>query len=617
MQKLHDRTWTWDLPAPPAALWPYLSDTARFNEAAGTPRYAVEEITQPDGSVRRRATASYKGVAVEWDDSPFEWVFEREFRQMRIFQRGPLQSLGPALKLEAGPDGGSRVTYRLGGTPRGFLGHLLFATGLLGKIGKGLEEMVRQAASFAAGQADMPFLYTPPEPAPEQRERLASLTRQIAAGSYHHNLADRLAGHIATAQEVDLIRIRPRRLARDWQVPVRHVAELCLEATHLGLLGLSWNLLCPRCGGAKATAATLDQLPQQAHCPSCNIAYDGNFTSNIEISFRPAPAIRSIGEGEFCMGGPHVSRHILVQQILQPGEQRRIVVTLPAGEYRLRTLEPGGECVIVHDGGAFPTMIAEDAATPDFTMRAATGDTIGGLVLHNLSSRQLTFVIESRAWRSDALTAHEVTTLQAFRDLLPTQVLREGEDVGIDSITLMFTDLEGSTALYERLGDAAAYRLVRRHFSFLAESIREHDGALIKTIGDAVMAAFATPEQAVRAALEIRDRIGAFNRDYLSELAAEGQAAEAAPELAIGLKMGLHGGRCIAVTLNERLDYFGSTVNMAARLQGRSRRGEVVLSAPLAADPAVAPLLADRPINHESAELKGFEKPVPFVRLTA
>jgi class 3 adenylate cyclase len=609
MQKQHERVWTWDLPAPPSALWPYLSDTARFNEAAGTPRYAVIEETQADGSVKRRATASYKGVAVEWDDPPFEWVAEREFRQTRIFRRGPLKSLSPTLRLDPGPAGGSRVTYRLSGTPGGLLGHLLFATGLLDKIGKGLESMVQQVGRFAAGQAEMPFEYMPPELTPEQLARLESLSRQVAAGSYHHDLADRFARHIATAQEVDLIRIRPRKLAREWQVPVRHVAELCLDATRLGLLGLSWNLLCPRCGGAKASADTLEALPRQAHCPSCNIAYDGSFTSNIEISFRPAAAIRSIGEGEFCMGGPHVSRHILVQQILAAGETRSVAATLPAGEYRLRTLEPGGECIIRHDGGMFPVMQAADTDAPAFTMQAQAGDAIGIIAMRNLSSRELTFVIESRAWRSDALTAHEVTTLQAFRDLLPDQVLRAGEDVGIDSITLMFTDLEGSTALYERLGDAAAYRLVRRHFGVLAEIIRQHDGALIKTIGDAVMAAFAMPEQAVQAALHIHDRIAAFNADYSRETGSI--------DVAIGLKMGLHGGRCIAVNLNDRLDYFGSTVNLTARLQGRGRRGEVVLSESLAADPAVAPLLEGRPLSRESAELKGFDRPVPFVRLTA
>jgi class 3 adenylate cyclase len=610
MPKLHERVWTWDLPASPAALWPYLSDTARFNEAAGTPRYAVEEISQPDGSVKRRATASYKGVAVEWDDPPYEWVAEREFRQKREFRRGPLKTLSPALKLEAGANGGSRITYRLSGAPRGLVGHLLFATGLMDKMGKGLESMVLHAGRFAAGQAEMPFDYTPPVPSPEQQARLDGLVRQIAAGPYHHDLADRLARHITTAQEVDLVRIRPRMLAREWQVPVRHVAELCLDATRLGLLGLSWNLLCPRCGGAKASSDTLETLPKQAHCPSCNIAYDGSFTRNIEISFRPAASIRSIGEGEFCMGGPHVSRHILVQQILQPGEIRRVTATLPAGEYRLRTLEPGGECIVSHDGGIFPTMVTEDTGPPGFAMRTESGDAIGVIAMQNHSSRNLTFVIESRAWRSDALTAHEVTTLQAFRDLLPAQVLRSGEDVGIDSITLMFTDLEGSTALYEQLGDAAAYRLVRRHFSVLAETIREHDGALIKTIGDAVMAAFATPEQAVQAALHIHDRIAAFNTEYQRETGGT-------DAVAIGLKMGLHGGRCIAVTLNERLDYFGSTVNLAARLQGRSRRGEIILSDTLAADPAVVPLLQGRSLSRESAELKGFAQTVPFVRLGA
>lgn len=608
----HHRIWTWDLPVAPAEIWPVISDTARFNEAAGTPRYAVEEIVQPDGSVRRRATADYKGVAVEWDDPPYEWVAERQFRQRRDFRRGPLTYLSVAAKLEGIPDG-SRLTYRLEGAPRGLVGRLLFATGLLDKIGRGLETMVRHAGDYARGTAAMPFDYTPESLSREQQERLTGLIGQIAASSYAHGLANRLATHITTTQEVDLVRIRPRMLARDWQVPVRHVTELCLEASRTGLLHLSWNVLCPRCGGAKAQAASLDQLPRTAHCPSCNIAYDSSFTRNVEISFRPAPSIRTIGAGEFCMGGPHVSRHILVQQILSAGETRTVEAGLPAGEYRLRTLEPGAETLYRHDGGPFPRIIATTAAPPAFLLHTEPGDTPGCITFDNRTDRLLTFVIESRAWRRDALTAHEVTTLQAFRELLPQQVLRPGEDASIENVTLMFTDLEGSTALYERLGDGEAYRLVRRHFGFLAASIREHDGALVKTIGDAVMAAFALPEQAVSAALEIRSRIDAFNAEYRGETRREGQPVDAA----IGLKMGLHAGRCIAVNLNDRLDYFGSTVNMAARLQGRSRGGEVVLSETLAQDPAVAPLLAGQPLTHETATLKGFDQPVPFVRLVA
>ncbi|PJE19792.1 MAG: hypothetical protein CK431_30475, partial [Mycobacterium sp.] len=104
--------------------------------------------------------------------------------------------------------------------------------------------------------------------------------------------------------------------------------------------------------------------------------------------------------------------------------------------------------------------------------------------------------------------------------------------------------------LYERVGDATAYNLVREHFTLLAEVVRDHDGAVVKTIGDAVMASFDDPAQAVRAALAMQHRIVA--------------AASGAEPLV--LKIGVHAGPSVVVTLNDRLDYFGSTVNMTARL---------------------------------------------------
>jgi class 3 adenylate cyclase len=71
----------------------------------------------------------------------------------------------------------------------------------------------------------------------------------------------------------------------------------------------------------------------------------------------------------------------------------------------------------------------------------------------------------------------------------------------------------------------------------------------------------------------------------------------------------------VVVTMNDRLDYFGSTVNMAARLQGQSTGGDIVLSRAVADDPAVQPLLADVPVGEESVALKGFSDPIRFVRL--
>jgi class 3 adenylate cyclase len=71
----------------------------------------------------------------------------------------------------------------------------------------------------------------------------------------------------------------------------------------------------------------------------------------------------------------------------------------------------------------------------------------------------------------------------------------------------------------------------------------------------------------------------------------------------------------VVVNLNDRLDYFGSTVNMAARLQGQSQGGDIVLSRAVADDPAVRPLLATLAAREESVPLKGFADPISFVRL--
>jgi class 3 adenylate cyclase len=173
----------------------------------------------------------------------------------------------------------------------------------------------------------------------------------------------------------------------------------------------------------------------------------------------------------------------------------------------------------------------------------------------------------------------------------------------------LFTDIKGSSDLYNRVGDARAYGWVREHYAVLTRAVRDHDGAVVKTIGDAVMAAFNDPADALAAALAIRDDIAAFDREVA--------AASGSDAVAIVVKLGLHCGPCIAVTLNDRLDYFGRTVNLAARLQGESKGGDIVLSAALAEEPEVAARLLPLVPVAESARVKGFAEPVRLLRIPA
>jgi class 3 adenylate cyclase len=595
-RSLQRRSWQWHLAAAPERLWPVIADTARFNEAAKLPKYQVEDILQDDGRVLRLARVTVGFIRLEWEELPYEWVRGRSFRQTRVFRRGPLRRFGPIVELRSDGDG-TLLSYTLTGEPKGVAGAILFRLGFLEKGGAAIARLIKTASAYLAGQRSQLFDYAPPSLPAGAAARVAAVVAQIDAGDYGHGLGARLGAHLMRAPEVDLMRMRPLKLAREWATDPRHVVELFLEATRLGLLRLSWDLLCPRCRGAKSSVVALDQLPKTAHCSSCNIGYDADFARNVELSFQPAPSVRELTVGEYCLNGPYSTPHVVVQQVLAPGERRTIAATLEPGSYRLRTIEPGAQIDIEHGSGGFPSIVVEDGA-----VRPGEPVSPSEIALVNAGRRDAGIVIESRDWVADALTAHRATLLQAFRDLLPGEALRPGEDVAIDNVTLMFTDLAGSTALYERIGDGRAYRLVRDHFAFLAAAVRRHNGTLVKTIGDAVMAAFGDPADAVRTALDVQDKVREFN-------AAQGADA-------ITIKIGLHGGPCIAVTMNDRLDYFGSTVNTAARLQGQSRGGDVVLSHSLALDPAVVTILADRPRQTEQARLKGLTQPVLFDRLS-
>ena len=391
--------------------------------------------------------------------------------------------------------------------------------------------------------------------------------------------------------------LKPKVLAGDLGVPPRAAIEACLAGVKAGLLTMKWGLLCPNCRGAKVSVAALSELPRGAHCPSCNIDYDRDFEKNVELSFAPAPAVRPVPDGGFCLSGPMATPHVAVQLLLAPGERRSVTVDLPPGSYRLRTLHPGVFVDVDYESGPFPGL--RITASGVEVLNAMDHGEAGSVAFVNDAGFELAALIEDRTWMRDALTAPEVISLQAFRDLFAEATLRPGDDAGVSQVVLLFTDLQGSTALYERVGDAAAYNIVRKHFALLAAIVRDHDGAVVKTIGDAVMASFSDPAQAARAALAMQAEIGSSARGVRD----------------LVLKVGVHAGPSVVVTLNDRLDYFGSTVNMAARLQGQSTGGDIVLSSSVADDPAVRAVLAAMPKRRETVALKGFTEPVGFIRL--
>lgn len=281
------------------------------------------------------------------------------------------------------------------------------------------------------------------------------------------------------------------------------------------------------------------------------------------------------------MGSPQRTPHVVLQQLLGPRSSRAVSLPLEEGSYRLRTLELPGERLITVATGAADTATVQvsDHVTGE-ELKLAPQTT---LQLNNASDEEQLFILERTQWSDQAATAAEITTLQIFRDLFSSEALRPGEQISVGTLTVLFTDLRNSTRLYREIGDATAFGRVMNHFDVLKKAIADEDGALVKTIGDAVMGVFRSSASALRAMLSAQRMLAN---------PPEGTAP-------LTLKAGVHTGPCIAVTLNDRLDYFGSTVNMAARLEGLSTGSDVIISRTVYDDPEVRQL-----INSKNGELR-------------
>ncbi|MDH3761445.1 MAG: adenylate/guanylate cyclase domain-containing protein [Gammaproteobacteria bacterium] len=577
-----------DFDHPVERLWAVVSDTPRWGEALGMPRYQASEELQSDGRVTISGKLEIAGMTIAWEEPPVNWIAERWFEQRRIFTRGPINSMTTHASLED-RGGGSGLYLELTFDTRNLIGTF---------IGKRMlavyEDKVRallQTADRLIRAEQSNLFESDYQPSRTTQARAARVVDSIAGTPYEHGLGQRLVDYINHSQVVDLWAMRPIEIARRWGSDSLDTIELFLQSVRSGLLESRWDILCPRCRITKSTTSNIGELPRGVHCDACNIDFESDFASNVELSFSPSPSIRPVEYGFYCRSGPGVTPHIKGQFSLAPGEHRSLPLALKPGVYRLRTLEAGDELEIDWSGGPFPEIhVSAEQVT-------VGGDSANGLIsMTNDGELTRSVVIEEQSWLRDVLTAERVTTMQAFRDLFSDQVLRPGDEVSIRNIAFVFTDLVGSSDLFSRIGDAAAYQLVREHFAEVGEIIRRHQGSIVKTMGDGVHAAFLSPDDALRASIEMQLAMPGFNRRF--------DAGE------VSIRIGLHAGNSIAVTLNNRLDYYGEAVNLAARLEGQGQAGDIIMSKAFSGDPAVSDILSAYEQQPQDLSLKGFSDPV-------
>ena len=589
-----------ELEAPPGAVWSLLADTERLNRAVGlnTIHLTPHDDTTASRYLVRTVSA---GFPMEYEERPFEWVEGRWFAVKRIVRKGALRSVENYFRLEPTADGGTRVTIGLVVEPKLALLVPIARFQAAGVIGRMLAQLRDADAALVAGE--------------QAGYGLASgtLFRDVLmrhgdalrgrVGEDDGAVVERLLEMIASAPDADVERMRPFELARSWKVESRHVLRVFLHAVVAGLLELRWDLICPSCHTTAEHVDGLAQLGADAHCQLCDISFGLELDRAVEAVFRPAPAVRAVGDGRYCIGGPMNTPHVVVQAILPAEGITEVSAPAEPGDYRL--FVRGGLEAKLHADPAAPQKVALEVGARRLdseVLRVAPG---GTLVVAHRPSRERHLKIERQEARQLAATAHVLATVPEFRRMFDHQVLRAGVSLKVGRVAVLFTDLKDSTALYAEIGDARAYRLVQDHFEALLSVVEAHEGALVKTIGDAIMAAFDDEKQALRCALAM-------------PAAFAGLAAHNPDANRSGVRIGVHVGSCFAVTFNGIFDYFGQHINLAARLQGEAEAGQVVTTEELA-DEAIARGWIEPSACSERfvAHLKGIDGPVRAVCLVS
>lgn len=447
----------------------------------------------------------------------------------------------------------------------------------------------------------------------------------------------KLEALLRAEDDAEVFRVNPLAFAAKRGVDESESIDLFLQATRVGLFRMNWAILCPQCGDPVESFRTLKMLHNHYTCGMCHIKGEADFDDYIQVSFTVNAEVRDISfnhpetldaktfhltyhfspEGRFGPGGPKFTDAIgmlgRVVDYTEPGETKSWPIDATPGYLMGWDLITNQGFMFQVQAGAAATTAAlvlrDGKYTPDNGLLAA-----GKVVLsiqNTTAARAAVMVLQlapdhfdhKRVMHFDPfLTGRRLLTSQTFRELYRTEVIGGSEGIGVKDTTLLFTDLKGSTEMYDRIGDLKAFSLVRQHFDRLGRVIHGQAGAVVKTIGDAVMASFNTPEGAVRAAVLMLDEIERFNKEHGDQ--------------ALILKIGVHHGASIAVTLNERLDYFGQTVNIAARVQGLAGAEEIYVTEDVYDAPGVKEVLSGYAVTPEFASLKGVSEKVRVYKVT-
>lgn len=550
--------WKFSVAAKPEELWQFVADTSLFNRYIGlSPRTETEK----DG-VRWVETTVF-GVRQEWVEKPWTWIAGRNLEFVRNYTTGITRSVRCNMILDPTSHGTDlyvayywvpqSVAMRLFLAVTDSVMHDNFA-----KAFTAIEKSLAKNPSSSAPASPSPMKLKNDPATNVNLLALDKLVHDLKATSKHPAALDGIADFIKQADDADLYRIRAIELAMSLGLKKRDVISACMESVRAGLLTISWDVVCPHCRGVRFEASTLGQIPPNSECLVCEIDFETDTLESIEVTFHVSSVYRKVSQVLFCSAEPAKKDHIQVQQVIPAYGTSRFQIPLKEGRHRLRLTGAGANLLFEVKEEAENKVIRWNT---DVSTEKIECGPMPEFVLENQSAFPKAFTLEQLWWKDHILHPVDVFAIPDFQDVFSRESLDSQVRISLGIQTIMFTDIVNSTGFYSTRGDAAAFNAVRKHFTEAFAIVEKHEGTVIKTIGDSVMACFLSSEKALKASFELQECFAADRADT-----------------PIRLRVSLHSGQVIAVHLNQGLDLFGNSVNKAAKLQSCAGGGEIALS---------------------------------------
>lgn len=485
-EKLVECSLGYDLPVTPDEIWPYLIDTSRMNRDLGFPPREEREING-----ETHISTVTLGRKEEWIEKPWTWIYGKEVRNHRIFLRGWMKE--------------QHGKFSVNKTSSGCTVQIYFRWSFTNTFSRVLFSFV---PALMQKKFDQFF-----------KDKVKII--QSAVPSESPAKAQTLREYFLTGDPLDLDRIHVKKISRELNLPLSTVIEECAEMVRKGDMSLSWDVVCPHCRGVRSTNTLLSSLQEENKCAPCGVTFNLETKESVEIVFHLSPGFRQIPKLVYCAAEPARKRHIKLVQEIGAGEVNDFSLELPAGRYRLRKKNHASE------------MINSQGETVSLKL---TGP---GL-----------YVLEEAWWYDDRFLVGEALSTPVIRHLISEDHLEIGLKLNVGTQVILFTDIVGSTPFYQEVGDARALQIVQTHYREVARIIEAHGGAIVKFIGDAVMAAYPSLDRAMESAIAIHRSFDGSRKEF-----------------PIKLRASLHEGNVLCANLNVGVDYFGSTVNRSAKIQ--------------------------------------------------